>query len=273
MLAFSGNSILCRLALRDGSMDPATFTTIRLVSGALALALILMVTRRKIAMRHRGSWLAALMLFLYAAFFSYAYVNLTAATGALILFGFVQATMIVLALFRGDRPFTIEIAGWLVAAAGLVVMLLPGVRTPPLPAAVTMAVAGIAWGVYSIAGKGQADALAATGANFLRSLVFALPLLAMVSANIQVSSRGILLAVCSGALTSGMGYVIWYVAVRYLTSLQAALVQLSVPAITAAAGAILLAEHLTLQTVVTGAAIIGGVLLAVVGKARIVGPR
>jgi drug/metabolite transporter (DMT)-like permease len=273
MLAFAGNSILCRLALMSGSIDPAMFTAIRLLSGALALALILAATRRQPVGMARGSWHAGTMLFLYAVCFSYAYVSLGAATGALILFGFVQASMIFLALYRGDRPLGIEMIGWLFAAGGLLSLLLPGARSPSPAAALMMAVAGIAWGIYSILGKKEADALAATSANFLRSLVFVIPLVMFAIARNTLSVEGILLATASGALTSGVGYVIWYRALKHLTSLQAALVQLSVPAITAIGGAVLLAEALTLPVVMAGAAIVGGVLIALIGKARWSGQR
>ncbi len=268
MLAFAGNSILCRLALATMAIDPASFTAIRLTSGAVALALICVAVRRNSAVAKRGSWLAAAMLFLYAMFFSYAYVSLGAATGALILFGCVQGTMIAIALYRGDRPTVVELLGWLCAIAGLAVLLLPGASAPSIPAAAMMAAAGIAWGVYSILGKRESDALAATTANFVRSVIFALPLVAMTFAEAEIETAGLMLALCSGALTSGMGYVLWYVALTYLTSLRAALVQLSVPAITALGGVMLLAEPLTLQIALSGTAIIGGVMVALLGRAK-----
>jgi drug/metabolite transporter (DMT)-like permease len=269
MLAFAGNSILCRLALASGDIDPASFTAIRLASGAAALALICVAVRRDLAIVKRGSWLAAAMLFLYAVFFSYAYVSLGAATGALILFGCVQGTMIAFAVYRGDRPTVVELLGWLCAVAGLATLLLPGASAPSIPAAAVMAAAGIAWGVYSILGKKESDALAATTTNFLRSVIFAIPLVATTFANARIETAGLLLAVCSGALTSGLGYVIWYVALTYLTSLRAALVQLSVPAIAALGAVMLLAEPLTLQIGLSGTAIIGGVLVALLGKAKL----
>jgi drug/metabolite transporter (DMT)-like permease len=268
MVAFAGNSILCRLALVSGAIDPASFTGIRLASGAIALALIVGANRRNFSVLSRGSWFAASMLFLYAVLFSYAYVELAAATGALILFGFVQGTMICVALYRGERPQRIEILGWLMAVAGLVALLLPGARSPPGLAALMMASAGIAWGVYSILGMKKGDPLAATAANFLRSALFVLLLVAMTAGSSSFSLYGVVLAVCSGVLTSGLGYVIWYVALNHLTSLQAALVQLSVPAIAAAGGVTLLSETLTLQFLHSGTAILGGVLIALVGKTR-----
>jgi drug/metabolite transporter (DMT)-like permease len=268
MLAFAGNSILCRLALASGSIDPASFTAIRVASGAVALAIICIGLRRDLVIANRGSWLAAAMLFLYAAGFSFAYVSLGAASGALILFGCVQGTMIAVALYRGDRPTVVELLGWFCAIAGLTALLLPGATAPPVPAAAMMATAGIAWGVYSILGKKESDALAATTANFLRSVIFAIPLVAMSFSHSRFEAAGVLLAICSGALTSGLGYVIWYVAITHLTSLRAALVQLSVPAITALGGVILLAEPLSPRVTLSGTAIIGGVLVALLGKAR-----
>lgn len=230
MLAFAGNSLLCRLALREQAIDPASFTALRLASGVLALVLIAGVLQRGERNRSGGGWWSALALFLYAVFFSYAYIGLDAASGALILFGFVQATMIGAALVSGDRPGRFEWSGWLLAAAGLVLLLLPGARAPSPAGAALMAVAGIAWGVYSLRGRRESRPLNATAGNFARSLLFAAPLLIVASDRLHWSAPGALLAIVSGALTSGVGYVLWYAALNFLTSMQAALVQLSVPA-------------------------------------------
>lgn len=266
MLAFAGNSVLCRLALMDASIDPASFTAIRLLSGALTLALVMLATRRKREAFREGGWAAASMLFVYAIAFSYAYVSLGAATGALILFGFVQATMIAIALYRGDRPAGTEVLGWLIAVAGLVALLLPGATSPSWQAAMLMAGAGIAWGLYSILGRNQRDPLASTAANFIRASAFVVVLMVLAGAHADVSARGIGIAVVSGAITSGLGYVAWYAALNYLASFQAALVQLSVPAIAATGGALLLSEALTLQVVLSGLAILGGLGVALLGK-------
>ncbi|HEX2140027.1 MAG TPA: DMT family transporter [Woeseiaceae bacterium] len=270
MLAFAGNSIICRLALREQTIDPASFTAVRLTSGALALALVVGLSRREKKQRNGGGWFSALALFLYAAFFSWAYVSLDAASGALILFGFVQVTMIGAALAAGDRPGGFEWAGWLLAASGLALLLLPGAETPSPAGAALMALAGAAWGVYSIRGRRAADPLLATTGNFARSLLFvaALAALALAVGGTRWSLDGILLAVLSGALTSGLGYVLWYAALNVLSSMQAALVQLSVPAIAAAGGVLLLAEPLPLRLVVCGTMIIGGICLALVRKTR-----
>jgi drug/metabolite transporter (DMT)-like permease len=271
MLAFAGNSIICRLALKAQAIDPASFTAVRLASGAFALALIVAVARRGTRRRTAGGWFSALALFLYAAFFSWAYVSLDAASGALILFGFVQVTMIGAALLAGDRPGGFEWSGWLLAAAGLALLLLPGVEAPSSAGAALMALAGVAWGVYSLRGRREAEPLLATSGNFSRSLLFVAALAAAALLAIDGthwSVAGLLLAVLSGALTSGLGYVLWYAALNYLSSMQAALVQLSVPAIAAAGGVLLLAEPLSLRLVACGSLILGGICLALVQKSR-----
>jgi drug/metabolite transporter (DMT)-like permease len=266
MLAFAGNSIICRMALADEAIDPASFTALRLVSGAVALLLIVAGSGGDRKVFRHGSWPSALMLFLYAIGFSYAYIDLDAGTGALILFGFVQGTMIAMAIAAGNRPQAVEWLGWLVATAGLVWLLLPGAAAPSIGGAALMAIAGIAWGVYSIRGKVESDALGATAANFARSVPIVLIIFVVGLDQLFLTPRGVLLALISGALTSGIGYVIWYAALNYLSSIQAALVQLSVPAIAAAGGIMLLAEPLSLRLVVAGTLILGGISLALVGK-------
>ena len=262
MVAFAGNSILCRLALRDGAIDPASFTSIRLASGAAALVIIFLIMRRGTPTARHGSWLSSLMLFVYAACFSYAYVTLSAGSGALILFGSVQATMIAIGLLRGDRPGGLEWLGWTAAIAGLVWLVLPGVEAPPPAGVALMAAAGVAWGIYSIRGRTESDALAATTSNFVLSIAFVAVLTAMTISGAGIGAGGILLAVTSGALTSGLGYVIWYAALEHLSAMQAALVQLSVPVIAAAAGVAMLAEPLSLRLVVSSALVLGGIALA-----------
>jgi len=268
MLAFAGNSILCRMALRDGAIDPASFTSIRLLSGALALLLIVRLTSNKSSVREHGSWTSALVLFIYAVCFSYAYISLSAGAGALILFGVVQGTMIAMALWSGDRPNVSEWLGWLLAFGGLVWLLIPGIEAPPAVGATLMALAGIGWGVYSIRGRGETNALVATCSNFVYSIAFVIILTAITVTSANLTDRGILLAVISGAITSGVGYVIWYAALNYLSAMQAALVQLSVPAIAAAGGVILLAEPVSLRLLTSGALILGGISLALVQKSH-----
>lgn len=266
MLAFAGNSIICRLALADAAIEPAGFTVIRLAAGAATLSLIAWSRGGRALLSH-GSWAAALALFIYAAGFSYAYVSLSAASGALILFGFVQATMIAAALRRGDRPALPEWLGWLLAAGGLVWLLAPGTAAPSWQGAALMATAGIAWGAYSLLGRGESRPMLATTANFVRAL--APTALLLVAAGARHSEpAGIALAVLSGSLTSGLGYVIWYAALPGLSSMQAALVQLSVPAIAAAGGLVLLGEGLTPRLLVSGGLILGGIAVALTGKYR-----
>ncbi len=268
MLAFAGNSILCRMALRDGAIDPASFTSVRLLSGALALLLIVRLTSKDSSVREHGNWTSAFVLFIYAACFSYAYISLSAGAGALILFGFVQGTMIAIALWSGDRPNVSEWLGWLLAFGGLVWLLIPGIEAPATVGATLMALAGIAWGVYSIRGRKQTNALLSTCSNFVYSIAFVIILTAITISSADVTGRGILLAVISGAITSGVGYVIWYAALNYLRTMQAALVQLSVPAIAAAGGVILLAEPVSLRLLTSGALILGGISLALVQKSN-----
>ena len=268
MLAFAGNSILCRMALRDGAIDPASFTSIRLLSGAIVLLLIVRLTSNNPSIREHGGWLSALVLFFYAICFSYAYISLSAGAGALILFGFVQGTMIEMALWSGDRPSVSEWLGWSLAFGGLVWLLIPGIEAPPAIGATLMALAGIGWGVYSIRGRDETNALVSTCSNFVYSIAFVIVLSAITYSSADITNRGVVLAVISGAITSGVGYVIWYVALNYLSAMQAALVQLSVPAIAAAGGVILLAEPISLRLLTSGALILGGISLALVQKSN-----
>ena len=262
MLAFAGNSILCRLALRDGAIDPASFTSVRLVSGAVTLMFIFWITRRGDTPRAHGSWLSACVLFFYAICFSYAYITLSAGAGALILFGFVQGTMIAIGIWSGDRPTTPEWLGWSLAFAGLVWLVLPGVEAPPWSGASLMAVAGIAWGVYSIRGRTESDALASTASNFMLTIPMVAVLTVVTFTGADISTHGITLAIVSGAITSGIGYVIWYAALEYLSAIQAALVQLSVPAIATAGGVLLLLEPLSLRLLIATALVLGGISIA-----------
>ncbi len=266
MLAFAGNSILCRLALRDDAIDPSSFTSIRLVSGAIALLIIFSVTRRGDSLRSHGSWVSSAVLFLYAICFSYAYITLSAGTGALILFGCVQGTMIASGLWSGDRPGVFEWLGWSLAFAGLIWLVLPGVEAPPAAGAMLMALAGIAWGVYSIRGRAESDALASTASNFILSIVMVAALTMMSISSADITSPGLALAIVSGALTSGVGYVLWYAVLNFLSAMQAALIQLSVPVIATAGGVILLAEPLSLRLLVSSALVLGGISLALTRK-------
>ncbi|KJH81668.1 DMT family transporter [Stutzerimonas stutzeri] len=266
MLAFAGNSLLCRAALRDSQIDPASFTALRLFAGALVLWLLLWL--RKGPSRVAGNWYGALALFTYAAAFSYAYLHLDAGAGALLLFGAVQLSMIVWGLLKGERLHRLQTVGIVLAAGGLVALLLPGTSTPSLSASLLMALAGVAWGAYSLLGKGTPDPLAATAGNFIRSLPIMAVLGLLALNGLEWNSAGVVYALLSGGLTSGIGYAIWYAALPGLAAIQAASVQLSVPLLTALAGSLLLGESLTGRLVAAGLAILGGIALVLRFKHR-----
>ena len=261
MLAFAGNSLLCRQALSYSRIDAASFTAIRLISGAIVLALIVLFRGRRAW--QAGSWASALALFGYAAAFSFAYLSLTAGTGALLLFGAVQVTMIGYGLWSGERMNLTQTLGWIAALAGLAGLLWPGLASPPLFGSMLMIVAGISWGIYSLRGRGVADATTTTAGNFLRAVPFALGLSLIFLPSSRVSFAGIAYASASGALTSGVGYAIWYTAVRGLSAARAAAVQLSVPVITAIGGILLLGEWVSLRLVLASIAILGGIALVI----------
>jgi drug/metabolite transporter (DMT)-like permease len=271
MLAFAANSLLCRAALQHGRIDAASFSALRLASGAAVLALVMVVRRRPRATA-QGSWRGAALLFAYVACFSFAYLTLPAGSGALILFGAVQLTMFGAGLRGGERFAAAGWAGMALAASGLVVLLLPGVAAPAPGGAALMAAAGAAWGGYSLLGRGVPDPLAATAGNFVRAAPLGLALwliLGLVFApHARADAGGVLLAVVSGALTSGLGYVVWYAAVRRLRALQAASVQLSVPVIAAFGGVLLLGEAFTPRLLAGAVAILGGIALALTSKAK-----
>lgn len=274
LLAFAGNSILCRMALGDDRIDPATFTLIRLVSGALALwAIHFTLHRRKRSQdshpKRSGSWMSAAMLFLYAACFSFAYVSLDTGTGALILFGMVQVTMLAASIVGGKHPNRIEWLGWVLAMLGLIYLVAPGVSAPPLLGAALMALAGVAWGVYSLRGRGERDALAGTTFNFVRTVPLVLGLAILGLAQPNVSAYGAMLALISGAVTSGIGYAVWYSVLPALSTLQAAMVQLAVPVIAALGGVLLLSEALSVRMVIAGALVLGGIALSLAGRRRV----
>ena len=268
MVAFAANSLLCRLALQQRGIDPASFGSIRLVSGAITLALVVRFRARPASSTGRADWLAAAMLFAYVAFFSFAYLSLSAGTGALILFGAVQLTMLGAGLGSGERFGPVAWLGFVLAAGGLVYLVLPGVAAPPLLGAVLMAVAGVAWGVYSLRGRGVPDPLAATGRNFVRAVPLALALSLAFVMRAHADATGVALAVASGALTSGLGYVVWYAALARLSAMQAATVQLSVPLLAAFGGVLLLSEAITPRLAAASVAILGGIALVLSQKSR-----
>jgi len=266
LAAFAGNSLLCRAALTRTSIDAASFTTVRLLSGALTLWLLVALRRRDAA--GKGNWLSALALFAYAAGFSFAYLQLPAASGALILFGAVQATMIAWGLRSGERLRPVQLTGLVLACAGVVGLLLPGLSAPPLASSLLMLGAGMAWGVYSLRGKGAGDALQVTSGNFLRAVPIAVALSALLWRDASPDPMGIWYAVLSGALTSGLGYAIWYTALPHIAATSAAAVQLSVPVLAALGGVAFLAEPLSLRLFAASTAIIGGIALVVLAPRK-----
>lgn len=292
MLAFAGNSLLCRLALKHTGIDAATFTAVRLISGALMLWLVVRFRRVELSTAGNpaaaaagsgsggGNWLSALALFVYAAGFSFAYVSMPAATGALLLFGAVQATMIGFGVWRGERLRGLQWAGLALAVAGLVLLMLPGLAAPSLPGAASMVAAGVAWGIYSLRGKKTptgssgpdghnppaADPTRVTANNFLRTVPMAVLLGLVMVRQLAPDPAGMGLAVVSGALASGLGYAVWYRALPALKATQAATVQLSVPVIAALGGVALLGEALTGPMLLAAGAILGGIALVILEK-------
>ena len=261
MICFAGNSLLCRLALHDTDIDAASFTAIRVASGAATLWVLVRMRDGKTAVA--GSWPSATALFVYAIAFSYAYTTLAAGTGALILFGTVQATMIGYALWSGERLSALQMGGFALAIAGLVGLLMPGLSAPPLAGAILMMAAGAAWGVYSLHGAGGRDATQVTAGNFMRATLLALAAGAAMLPWAALDGAGIAYAVASGAIASGVGYSIWYTALRGLTATGAATIQLSVPVIAAAGGILFLDERLTLRLIVASSAILCGVAIVI----------
>lgn len=294
MVAFASNSLLCRAALKQTNIDAATFTFARIFSGAVALWLLMRVRRRSIANStastldetfsrswlvtrlprssstkaahlslRNGTWSSALFLFVYAAGFSFAYVALSAATGALLLFGAVQATMVLWGLYKGERLNMIQIVGFIVAVTGLVALVFPGLSAPPLAGSILMLGAGVAWGIYSLRGKGEQNPASVTTGNFVRAVPFVTALSVIFASWTNVDFEGVTYAAISGAVTSGLGYVIWYSALPGLKATSAATVQLSVPVLAATGGILLLGEPITRRYVLASIAVLGGIALAV----------
>ncbi len=266
LAAFAANSVLCRLALGRRSIDPATFATVRLVSGAVMLLAIRAASRARSPRAARAGWPSAVMLFLYAVPFSFAYRSLHAGTGALILFGSVQVTMIVAALRSGERFRVPEAFGLVLALGGLVYLVSPGLAAPSPAGSALMAIAGTSWGLYSLRGRGAGDPLGDTASSFLRSVPLAAGVTMIAHRGLHLSPGGFALAVASGALASGVGYVIWYAAVRGLTAIRAATVQLAVPVLAAAGGVLFLSEGVSLRLILSAVLILGGVAMAVAGR-------
>ena len=266
MIAFASNSLLCRAALKQTRIDAASFTLIRILSGAAALWLIMKL--RRATWKEEGSWSSALALFIYAAAFSFAYLDLSAGTGALLLFGAVQATMILWGFRKGEVLDAIQMVGLIFAVTGLVVLMFPSLSAPPLLGSILMLGAGVAWGIYSLRGKGEKNPVSVTGGNFVRAVPFAAAACIISVPWIHVDPAGVSYAIISGAITSGLGYVIWYSALPGLKAASAATVQLSVPVLAATGGILLLGEPLTLRYLLASIAILGGIALVVLERNR-----
>lgn len=271
MIAFAGNSLLCRAALKHTSIDAASFTFIRLASGAVILSL---VSRMRSGVNtDTGNWISAFALLVYAAGFSFAYVSLPAATGALLLFGAVQTTMIGQGIWIGERLRRPQLVGLVLAFGGLVGLLLPGISAPPFYGSVLMLGAGVAWGFYSLRGKDTGDPTRVTAGNFIRAVPIAAALSLIMLNDASLDNAGFFCAVFSGALASGLGYVIWYTVLPSMKSTNAATVQLSVPVIAALGGVVFLGEPLSLRLTVASAAILGGIALAILDKQQACGDQ
>jgi drug/metabolite transporter (DMT)-like permease len=264
LVAFAANSVLCRMALGDETIDPSSFTSIRLVSGVVVLALLARLNRQEEP--GKKGWLGPVMLFVYAIAFSYAYVSLDTGTGALILFGAVQITMIVATLVSGTRLHALEWSGVVIAFGGLVYLNLPGAEAPSAIGFALMSVAGIAWGLYTLQGRDSSVPLLDTSRNFLWTLPMVVVLILVTFQDASLTTVGVILAMLSGGLASGIGYAIWYSALRHISSTQAAVLQLAVPVIAALGGVVLMNESVTLTLVVAAVMILGGILLVLMAR-------
>lgn len=268
MVAFAANSVFCRLALGHAAIDAPTFTLIRLISGAVALLVICAAQRKFSRVLFRLDAFSAAALFTYAAAFSFAYRDLAAGTGALLLFGAVQVTMIGNGLFRGERPAPVEWLGLLIALGGLGWLVSPGIEAPPPIGAGLMVLAGMAWGLYSLRGRKLGDPLQTTTANFLWAVVPGAVLFSAIPGHFHATQAGIFWAVLSGALASGIGYAVWYAALPRLTATRAGTVQLTVPVLTALGGVMFLAETITIRLALASLLVLGGVALAIFGRRK-----
>lgn len=270
LIAFAANSVLCRLALGESAIDASTFTIVRLLAGAIVLTVIMSISKIKSNSNTnsstKGSWPASIALFIYALTFSFAYVTLDTATGALILFGSVQITMILMSIFSGNRLHISEWFGMAIAFTGFVYLILPGVTTPSVIGFLLMTVSGIAWGIYTLKGRGSQNPIMDTAFNFLRTMPFVIILAVITIKYAHYSSEGILLAVLSGSIASGIGYMIWYSALSGLSVTQAAVLQLLVPVIAAVGGIIFVSESISFRLTVSSAMILGGILMVVLGR-------
>jgi drug/metabolite transporter (DMT)-like permease len=262
MMAFAANSILCRLALRDIANDPISFTMLRMLAGAGILSIFIFKRsgKNKLKPSHK-SLIASVLLFSYALFFSLAYVKISAGTGALILFACVQLTMMIAAVLKKQKQKLNEKIGFVVAGCGFLYLILPGADLPSVQAAFFMMIAGVSWGLYSLAGQGVQDPILGTARNF----IFTVPVILLLFLNFEfrMNSNGIALSILSGAVTSGLGYVLWYFVLKRISTTTAAIVQLSVPALAAAGGVMLLGETLGSRLIIASVMIFGGIYLKI----------
>lgn len=267
--AFAANSVICRLALKEKAIDPGLFTGIRLISGASVLAILVFLSRGDRSSYSKGSWVSGFVLFLYAAAFSYAYITLETGTGALIIFGSVQITMIAYSLLSGYKMSVWEWLGVFLSIAGFVYLMLPDAKTPSVSGFVLMTISGVSWGLYSIRGSDSKNPLNETAFNFLRATPFLMLLLFFIAKDANASTKGILLALLSGTITSGIGYTIWYMALKELSSIQASIVQLFVPVLAAIGGVIFVGELISSKLIIASLMILGGVFLLIVKKTKV----
>ncbi len=271
LTAFAANSILCRYALygesgNGGWIDPASFTAIRLFSGAITLVLLVFIFQRGLSKPARQNYLGAIFLLIYAVTFSFAYISLDTATGALILFGTVQLLMITFSLIKGQRLNKREWIGFSIACCGFLFLTLPHVSAPSWSGLLLMVISGFGWAFYTLNGKGSTQPLMDTALNFSLAIIPALlPVIVLIAIDteLQLSTNGILFAVASGALASGIGYAIWYAVLPSITTTQAATSQLLVPIIAGIGGILLLQEPLSSSLLISGLLILGGVYLVV----------
>ena len=275
IIAFAANSVLSRLALAEEAIDAASFTAIRLIAGALVLFAIVsfnsfLIRKQtkvpKDSVNNAGSWFASLMLFVYALTFSYAYITVDTGTGALILFGSVQLTMIILSLVSGTRLHLAEWVGIVTAFMGLIYLVLPDVSSPSFNGLLLMTISGVAWGIYTLKGRDSQNPIMDTAYNFIRTIPLVLLLILLTIESRNFSNEGIILAIIAGGLTSGIGYSIWYIALKGLTSTQAAVIQLSVPIIAAIGGVVFVSEPITNRLIVSSVVVLGGIMIVVLGK-------
>ncbi|SBS29220.1 putative inner membrane transporter yiJE [Marinomonas aquimarina] len=265
LIAFAANSVLTRMALAEPLLDAASFTIIRLLSGSVVLMLIL-AYRFRGASPAKGSWLSSLMLFVYALGFSYAYLLLETGTGALILFGMVQITMVLASLIKGQRLAKLEWLGITIAFTGFVYLVWPEVSTPSLSGVLLMSLAGIAWGIYTLRGRASKSPLADTAYNFTRTLPLLMMLALLSLSQLELSYQGLILAVLSGAIASGLGYTVWYSVLAHLSATQAGVLQLLVPVIAALGGVLFVAEPISLRLMLAALLILGGIYLVIKAK-------